>query len=553
MFGLFYWIFDLMIQKPIENIQNKALLIRTKMAKLVYMSIPRSVIAEYDEDGNPSAVIVRWELEQMQCCADIGVTVLSPMIRDYYFPGKYKPYIHQLKICSFLTTNKRALCFADMGTGKSLAVVHCIKYLLDIGEIKRALIIAPLSTLTRTWSDEFFNVDSSITVTKLVGTKAKRIELADNGAQVHVINYEGINVIYNKIKANDYDCVVIDEITAYSNHESQRWKEAFNLFKNTKYMWGLTGTPILRGVTAAYGQALLVVPHNVKFRSFWEFRNAVQRKINRFLWVDRPESHDIVFSMLRPAISIKKKDCIDLPPVVHVYREVELGKGQLAFYMKLKEELLVKDEAIQVTAVNAAVLAGKLIQIATGCIYDDKGRILEFDVSGRIAETIDFIQKARGEASMTDKGKTIVFTPFKHTAVLIRKLLSEAKITVDGKERKIRAELIDGDVSARQRDDIFERFKEDNNLDIIVAIPQTMSHGLTLTNASCIVWFGPCSSAETYTQACNRIDRPGQTESMTIAHLYSTPAEWKLYSNLRENKKSENYLLMFYKDFLREI
>lgn len=542
-----------MALRPIENIQNQALLIRTKMAKLVAMSVPRSAIAEYDENGNPSAVLVRWELEQMQKCADIGVTVLSPMIRDYEFTGRYKPYVHQLKICSFLTTNKRALCFADMGTGKSLAVVHCIKYLLSIGEIKRALIIAPLSTLTRTWVDEFFNVDPSITVTKLHGNKAKRIELAANGAQVHVINYEGISVIHNEIKANNYDCVVIDEVTSYSNHESKRWKEAYNLFKDTKYVWGLTGTPILRGVIAAYGQAALVVPHNVKFRSFWEFRNSVQRKINDFLWVDRPEAHDIAFSMLRPAISIKKKDCIDLPSMVHVYREVELDKGQKAFYVKLKEESLVKDEMMQVTAVNAAVLAGKLIQVATGCIYDDDGRALEFDVSGRINETIDFIQKARNEASTADKGKTIVFAPFKHTAALIRKKLSEAKIVVDGKERKIKAEIIDGDVSAKRRDDIFGRFKEDNSLDVIVAIPQTMSHGLTLTNASCIVWFGPCTSAETYAQACNRIDRPGQTESMTIVHLYSTPAEWKLYSNLRENKKSENYLLTFYKDFLRGI
>lgn len=542
-----------MALRPIENIQNQALLIRTKMAKLVAMSVPRSAIAEYDENGNPSAVLVRWELEQMQKCADIGVTVLSPMIRDYEFSGRYKPYVHQLKICSFLTTNKRALCFADMGTGKSLAVVHCIKYLLSIGEIKRALIIAPLSTLTRTWVDEFFNVDPSITVTKLHGPKAKRVELAANGAQVHVINYEGISVIHNEIKANNYDCVVIDEVTSYSNHESKRWKEAYNLFKDTKYVWGLTGTPILRGVIAAYGQAALVVPHNVKFRSFWEFRNSVQRKINDFLWVDRPEAHDIAFSMLRPAISIKKKDCIDLPSMVHVYREVELDKGQKAFYVKLKEESLVKDEMMQVTAVNAAVLAGKLIQVATGCIYDDDGRALEFDVSGRINETIDFIQKARNEASTADKGKTIVFAPFKHTAALIRKKLSEAKIVVDGKERKIKAEIIDGDVSAKRRDDIFGRFKEDNSLDVIVAIPQTMSHGLTLTNASCIVWFGPCTSAETYAQACNRIDRPGQTESMTIVHLYSTPAEWKLYSNLRENKKSENYLLTFYKDFLRGI
>lgn len=539
--------------RPIENINNEALLIRTKLADLVVRNLQQSIIAERNANGESTGVLVRWNLPNMQACADMGITVLSPMVRDYEFPGRYKPYMHQLKICSFLTTNRRGLCFADMGTGKSLSVVHCINYLLRIGEIKKALIIAPLSTLSRTWVDEFFNVDPSIKVTKLHGTKEKRVELAGNGAQVHVINYEGIKVIHNEIKANNYDCVVIDEVTAYANHESKRWEEAFALFKDVRYMWGLTGTPILRGVTAAYGQATLVVPRSVRFKSFWEFRNAVQRKVGDFTWVDRPEAHEIAYEMLSPAISVKKADCIDLPPMVHVFREIELDKGQRAFYVKLKKEQLVKDENMQVTAVNAAVLAGKLIQVATGCIYDDEGNALEFDVSERIRETVDFVQKARAEASDTMKGKALVFAPFKHTVDMLERKLSEERIVVGGKERKLKVAVIDGDTSSKKRDDIFAKFQNDENLDVIIAIPQTMSHGITATSASLIVWFGPCTSAETYVQACNRIDRPGQTESMTIVHLYGTPAEHKLFNNLRENRRSQNYLLDFYKDFIRGI
>lgn len=539
--------------RPIENINNEALLIRTKLADLVVRNLQQSIIAERNENGEATRVLVRWNLPNMQACADMGITVLSPMIRDYEFPGRYKPYMHQLKICSFLTTNRRGLCFADMGTGKSLSVVHCINYLLRIGEIKKALIIAPLSTLSRTWVDEFFNVDPSLKVTKLHGSKEKRVELAGNGAQVHVINYEGIKVIHNEIKANNYDCVVIDEVTAYANHESKRWKEAYALFKNVRYLWGLTGTPILRGVTAAYGQATLVVPRSVRFKSFWEFRNVVQRKVGDFTWVDRPEAHEIAYEMLSPAISVKKADCIDLPSMVHVFREIELDKGQRAFYVKLKKEQLVKDENMQVTAVNAAVLAGKLIQVATGCIYDDEGNALEFDVSERIRETVDFIQKARAEASDTTKGKALVFAPFKHTVGMLERKLSEERIVVGGKERKLKVAVIDGDTSSKKRDDIFAKFQNDENLDVIIAIPQTMSHGITATSASLIVWFGPCTSAETYVQACNRIDRPGQTESMTIVHLYGTPAEHKLFNDLRENKRSQNYLLDFYKDFIRGI
>lgn len=540
-----------MSKQRVENIQNKALLIRTKMATLAAMSVPRSAIAERDENGTASAVLVWWDLPNMQMCADLGMPVLSPMIRDYEFIGKHKPYRHQLLICSHLTVNKRAFCFADMGTGKSLAVVHSIRYLLSIGAIKRALIIAPLSTLSRTWEDEFFNVDPSLEVTKLYGTKAKRIKLASNNAPVHIINFDGIPTIHNEIKANNYDCVVIDEVTAYSNHQSKRWKEAVSLFKDTKYLWGLTGTPIVRGVTLAYGQAKLVTPHSVRFRSFTEFRNVVQQKVSDFVWIDRPEAHGTAFSILSPAISIKKEDCIDLPPLVRVYREVELSAGQRSFYAKLREEKFVKDEQTQVSAVNPATLSGKLLQVSSGCLYDDDGQILEFDVQSRIEETVSLVQKARSEASSITKGKALVLAPYRHTVDMLKRKLQEQKIVVDGKERKLSVAAVHGGVPPKKRDEIYKRFDEDATLDIIIAIPETMSHGLTMVSASCVVWFAPCANAESFVQACNRVNRPGQTESMVIAHLYGSQAEWNLYKNLIELKRSEDCLLSFYKDVIR--
>ena len=113
--------------------------------------------------------------------------------------------------------------------------------------------------------------------------------------------------------------------------------------------------------------------------------------------------------------------------------------------------------------------------------------------------------------------------------------------------------VITGDTSAKRRAEIFYSFQTEGEIDVILAVPRTMSHGVTATAASTIVWFGPVTSNETYQQACNRIDRPGQTQEMFIHHLYSSPVEQKLYKTLRERKVSQADLLNLYNDFIRGI
>ena len=537
----------------IENVNNEALLIKTKLADLVVRNIEQSAIVHRDAHGNGESVLVRWTLPNMQRLASLGAPTASPMLVTYPFVGRHKPFRHQLLVCSFLTTHKRAYCFADMGTGKTLAIVHSVRYLMEVGEVSKVLVVAPLTTLQRTWVDEFFHVDPAMRVAKLHGTKQERIQLAASGAVVDIINYDGVELIFNELKANQYDCIIVDELTSYANHKTKKWKIAERLFQSAKYLWGLTGTPLLRGSEAAYGMAKLINPVNCKFRSFYEFRNAIQRKVSDWVWIDRAEAHDVIYGMLSPAIRIKKSDCIDLPPVVHIYRETALNDSQRAFYVELKKHQIIQDEQMSVTAVNKAVLAGKLLQVAAGCLYDDNGQVLEFDISERLEQAYENIIRARAEASTNLTGKTILFSPFKHTADYVARLLKEKKIYVDGRQRKLNIAVVDGEVSAKRRDKIFSDFQHTPDLDVIVAIPQTMSHGLTLTAASCEVWFAPCASSETYVQACNRVDRPGQKENMTIVNLYGSPAEWQMYRNLRENKHNQNVMLDFYNDVVSSI
>lgn len=517
--------------------------VKTKMAGLIHAMYPRSRLVD-------DTVYVPWVLEAVQAVASAGAPVISPILKEYEFPGNKTPFAHQYKICSFLTANKRAYCFADMGTGKSLACAWAADYLIRVGAVKRVLVLCPISVMVRTWEDEFFSVNPGLQVSVLYGTKAERIKRAANNASVHIINYDGLKVIENEIRYNEYDLVIIDECTTYGEVATSRWKVASRLFNETPYVWGLTGTPTLRGVEFAYGQAALITPATVKGVSKFKFKERVLRQVSTYKWMERPDAHEEVAKILKPAIRVRKKDCIDLPPVTHLYREVELSPEQADCYARLKSEQFVGNEEVSITAANGAVLMNKLIQIATGAIYDDNGEARRFNVNKRIEETMDFIDRARAESDDPLKGKTLVFVPFKHTAIMLKAALDAEK--KDGKAKYV-TKLVTGDTSAKEREQIFGAFQNEERPDVIIATPQTMSHGVTATAASCIVWFGPTTSAETYVQACNRIDRPGQRNDMTIVHLFSTPVEWKLYRSLQQSKVSQSDLLSMYNEFIRGI
>lgn len=517
------------------------LLIKTKLAESIALAVDGCSLS--DELGDGQRLKVAWNLEATQQVAAWEVPTLSPMLRDYDFIGRFEPYLHQLKICSFLTANRRAFCLADMGTGKSASVVWSLDYLFKTKQIKRVLIIGALTNMESTWVQEFFAINPQYQVTILHGAKDERKQLVRNKAPIHIINHDGVEVIQNELLRNNYDVVVIDELTAYKNASSYRFKKAAPICNQAKYCWGLTGTPTPNRPDESYGQIKIVNPIKVANVSAYRFKEMVMKKVDQFRWVSRFDAAETVRKFMQPAIWIDKAEVLSLPKVNSLYHEVALTKGQAEFYKALKRDQFVGDDEMSISAVNGGALMSKLLQVATGAIYNDMGEPMKFDVEPRIQKTIELIKEARERSTDKAKGKTLVFAPFRHTVVLLAQELS----------KHFNIAVITGETPAKQRAEIFLEFQTTEKPDVILAVPRTMSHGVTATAASSIVWFGPVTSNETYQQACNRIDRPGQTQEMTIHHLYSTPVEEKLYKTLQQRKLSQADLLNLYTDFIRGI
>ena len=505
---------------------GKALLLKLRNPKQVTTIIPKS------KEIDANQVVVNWGVEEAQALKKINIKVPSPIEGRYAWTGQFKPMEHQKTTSAFLTMNKRAFCFNEQGTGKTASAIWAADFLMKQGLVKRALVICPLSIMDSAWRGDMFSFAMHRTVAVAHGSAERRKKILAEGTDFVIINYDGVEVVYDEVAKGGFDLIIIDEATHYKNVQTTRWKTLNKLIGPNTWLWLMTGTPAAQGPLDAYGLAKLVNPTAVP-RFYGSFRDQVMYRVTQFKWAPKETATQTVFAALQPAIRFTKDECLDLPDLVYTKREVALTKQQLKYYNQLKSRMIMELQDSEVTAVNAAVMMNKLLQISAGAVYTDDGDSLEFDISNRynvLKEVID-------ESSQ----KVLIFVPFKHTINIL-----VAKLRKDG----VTTEVIRGDVPASKRTDIFKRFQEQPDPRVLVIQPQSAAHGVTLTAANTIVWWAPTPSLETYAQANARIHRSGQKHKCTIVQLAGSPAEKRVYKLLDEKIDVHTKVIDLYKDLL---
>ena len=382
------------------------------------------------------------------------------------------------------------------------------------------------------WRDDLFTFATHRTVSVAYGASAKRKKIIEEGSEYVIINYDGVAIVSDEIKKGGFDLVIVDEATHYKNAQTTRWKTLNKLINEDTWLWMMTGTPAAQSPTDAYGLAKMANPRSVP-RFFGSFKDQVMHRVSQFTWRPKPDATEVVFKALQPAVRFTKEECLDLPPMVYVKREVELTRQQKKYYKQLKDKLVMDITGLEVTAMNAAVSLNKLLQISAGAVYTDDGSTLEFDIKHRykvLREVID-------ESSQ----KILVFVPFRHVIdILTDKLRSEG----------ITTEIIRGDVSAPQRTQIFRTFQTTPDPKVLVIQPQAAAHGVTLTAANTVVWWGPTSSLETYEQANARVHRSGQVHKSTVVQLQGSTAEKHVYRLLDKRINVHTKLIDLYNEVL---
>lgn len=507
-------------------VDNKALLLMLRSPGKVTSVIPKSKVLSQHE------VLVNWGVDETQVLRNIGINAPSPIEGRYEWTGRYHPYDHQKTTASFMTLNKKSFCFNEQGTGKTASAIWASDYLLTQGKINRVLVICPLSIMESAWRNDLFSFAMHRKVDVAYGSAKKRKEIIEGDAEYVIINYDGVEIVQDAVRAGGFDLIIVDEATHYKNVQTKRWKTLRKLVDKDTWLWMMTGTPAAQSPTDAYGIAKLVNPNGVP-RFFGSFRDQVMVKVTNFKWVPKDDATDTVHRVLQPAIRFTKDECLDLPPMVYVYRQIDMTLQQKKYYNELKSKMVMQAAGEQITAANAAVNMNKLLQISSGAVYTDKGDALEFDITNRykvLREVIDESSK-----------KVLIFVPFKHTIDLLTGKLRGEGITT---------EVIRGDVPASKRTDIFKRFQEQDDPKVLVIQPQSAAHGVTLTAANTVVWWAPTSSLETYAQANARVHRAGQDQKCTIVHLQGSFAERRVYTLLNNRLDVHTKMIDLYKEVL---
>ena len=327
---------------------------------------------------------------------------------------------------------------------------------------------------------------------------------------------------------NGFDTLIMDEITFYKHRTSARSKAIFKIAKYFKYRAGLTGTPNSLSITDLWHQVKLLDDGHRLGKSFFHFRSQVCSPkqvgpaVNMVKWEDKRGAIEAVASLLAD-ITIRNpfQDCMDIPPN-HMYSIMHtLPNNLMLQYNELQAEAILRLQQDDVTAVNAAVLRNKLLQLTSGAVYTSEG-IYEVLDSSRYELITDLVEQRK---------HSIVFFNWKHQKDQLHEMLTK---------RGIEHAIIDGSVPDKRREIIVAQYQA-GFFQTLLLHPQTGAHGLTLTKGTATIWSSPIYQPDFLKQGLHRIYRGGQTKKTETILIEAADTVERLVYNIL-NDKNERML-----------
>lgn len=513
--------------------EKKALLFKLHEPSRITTVIPTAKVI-YSKTGVP-IVAVPHRPDESRVLNNLGYKVPPPMPAYYQWPTGFTPFKAQIETSSFLVMHDRAFCLNSMGTGKTVTSLAAYDYLRSVKQVNKVLVVCPLSTMEDTWANEVFRKFPHLDSAVLYGSREKRLKLLQQDVDVYIINADGIKTISAELaKRPDIDLIIVDELAMFRNAGTERWK-ILNTICNKqtrRKVWGLTGAPIPHEPTDAWAQCRLICPDNKAVPAYFgKFRELVMRAQGPYKWIPKENAVETVYKLMQPSIRFSLDDCTDLPPETYITRDVEMTDEQKVAYKSMLAKLKAEFAGGEIMASNEAIKASKLLQISLGVAYGSGGERVVIPSSTRMAVLEEVIEES--------EGKVLVFVPLTGALEAVAEHLRKKGHTVA---------VVHGETTKSQRDQIFRDFQDEKEPHILVANPKTMSHGLTLTAATTICWYGPTNSNDTYVQACARVRRPGQTRTTVIVHIVSNALERRVFARLKDKQGLQNVLL----DMLKE-
>lgn len=420
---------------------------------------------------------------------------------------EFKAHKYQERAIGFVVEHPYCALFMDMGLGKSVITLTALRSLKqDYFDVRKVLVIAPKSVALNTWGSECAKWDhlGDLKVSLIMGEAWKRKDAIWRDADIYVTNRENtvwlvsqfVDLETRRLKvAWPFDCVVLDESTSFKNFQSKRWRALSLVRPFVRRMVELTGTPAPNGLMDLWSQIRLLDGGERLGKHIGQYRDTYFRPGARngsviYEYVPRRGAKEQIAEKISDIVlTMQASDYLSMPDVIDggMTLELENMTGYQLFQLNCVAEL----DGVTVSAVTAVSLTNKLLQYASGAVYDDEHNWHEVDTTKLDALT-DLLEQT--------SDSVLVYYNYKHELARIQAAMPAA-------------------VSFHGEPDILERWNR-GELRLLCAHPASVAFGLNMqAGGHIIVWYSPTWNLEWYQQANARLVRQGQGKPVVIYHL----------------------------------
>ena len=416
---------------------------------------------------------------------------------------KFVPHEYQRFAIEKIIELPEAGLFMDMGLGKTSITLTAINSLMyDMFEVSKVLVIAPKRVAEDTWTTEAGKWDhlQHLQISRVLGGQKERMTALAAEADIYVINRENVVWLVEQCRRSwSFDMIVVDELSSFKSNQAKRFKALKQVRPLASRFVGLTGTPAPNGLLDLWPQMYLIDRGERLGKNITGYRNRYfyPGKSNGYVvysYEPKPGAEEAIQKKISDiCISMKADDYLQMPELIVNDIPVYLSMREMERYQELEQEKLMDVDGEQITALNAASVYNKLLQMANGSVYTDDGNVVDIH-SQKLEVLAEILDTANGQP-------VLVFYNFRHD---YERLMSAFK---NYKPRTLKGQKDIQDWNA-------------GRIPLLLAQPASMGHGLNLqAGGHIIVWYGLNWSLELYQQANARLYRQGQKQGVIIHRL----------------------------------
>jgi SNF2 family DNA or RNA helicase len=412
------------------------------------------------------------------------------------------------------------MILAPVGAGKTAITLTAMKDALNDKVVRRFLVLAPKRVCTDVWPVEVLKWAPNLYMRVAVGTPAERLSALRSHSDIVVTNYD--NLQWLSEQELNFDAIVFDELTRLKNPSGARFKALNKVIDKMGVRWGLTGSFTSNGLEDVFGQCK-IVDQKLLGRSKGAFMQQYFVLMNPEYgeWMPRPGSLKRVMDVIKPATYVLEPgEYADKLPPCHM---VELRCDMvMTEYNTMKKDFVVQFGDSQIAAINAAVVTGKLQQMASGFVYDTTSVASEVPGKFNVTQTPIWFSKHKFDAlddllQENQRANTIIAYNYKEELAELKRRYRHA-VTLDD-------------------DRAIERWNK-GDVELLLVHPKSAGHGLNLQHGGCrMVFLSLPWSLELFEQTVGRLHRSGQQHDVWVyVMLTNKTVDEKIWGALHDKR-----------------